>query len=374
MKMKHELTPALFFAGIFLLASCNSDSQNSDQSTDLGIPNYSLCVVDSFGLEIGDSLHMIGSIDDFCYHPNGSVIILDRAALRVRVIPNQEEPYFISGEGEGPGEMLYPQSVCTLEDGTVLVADEMKQTVMAFSSTGSYLGDFFTTDRYVPYQMFPVDSTSIVGSMLNLEMGDQVFFSFYIGRFNADSIPAITYNTVRWEWPAPQMYTDTECMEFTAGFDGRVFLAQDNTAYRISVFSPDGEELYSIENPDVNRIPKTPEEIEEEIVDFESWAREDQAYTGGYEPSPYHHLISLTGIDSEGNLWVERLGNEDEYQFDVWDEAGNLIRTASLSGYDEIDLLFSVDQYGILAAVVDPEHYPRIFKLELEMDVESEEE
>jgi hypothetical protein len=208
--------------------------------------------------------------------------------------------------------------------------------------------------------------------MLDLEMGDQIILSFYFGRFDADSIPSNTYNTVRWEWPAPQMYTDIESMELAAGFDGRVFVTHDNTAYLISVYSPNGDELLIIDNTDVNRIPKTSQEIEEEIEYFESWAREDQAYTGGYKPSPYHHLISLTGIDSEGNLWVERFGNEEEYQFDVWDDSGNLIYTASLSGYDDIDLIFSIDQYGMLAAVVDSEEYPRIFKLELEMNVESD--
>ena len=256
----------------------------------------------------------------------------------------------------------------------ILLADEMKQAIMTFDPSGSYLGDYFTTDRYVPYRMYPVDSTSIVGSMLDLEMGDQIFFSFYIGRFDVDSLPSTTYSTLQWEWPAPQMYTDIECMDFAAGIDGRVFLTQDNTAYYISVFSGDGEELFSIENSEVDRIPKTSEEIEEEIEYFESWAREDQGYTGGYEPSPYHHLISIAGVDSQGNLWVERFGNDTVHQFDVWDDTGNLLYTASFTGYSGIDLMFSVDQYGILAAVIDPGHFPQILELELETDIEVDEE
>ena len=372
--MKRNLTCAFIATGVLILTSCGSESEIADQTTETTNLTMSLCVADSFGSEIGDSLQMIGSIDDFCYHPNGSIVILDRAAMKVRVIPDQGDPYFICGEGEGPGEMLFPQSTGVLPDGTILLADEMKQAIMTFDPSGSYLGDYFTTDRYVPYRMYPVDSTSIVGSMLDLEMGDQIFFSFYIGRFDVDSLPSTTYSTLQWEWPAPQMYTDIECMDFAAGIDGRVFLTQDNTSYYISVFSGDGEELFSIENSEVDRIPKTSEEIEEEIEYFESWAREDQGYTGGYEPSPYHHLISIAGVDSQGNLWVERFGNDTVHQFDVWDDTGNLLYTASFTGYSGIDLMFSVDQYGILAAVIDPGHFPQILELELETDIEVDEE
>ena len=372
--MKLKLSLVLLLTGGLLLTSCDTDSEITDPAGETVPPEIQLCVADSFGIETGDSLHMIGSIDDFCYHPNGSVVVLDRAAMKVRVIPSQGEPFFISGEGEGPGEMLFPQSIGVLPDGTILLADEMKRAVMSFDPSGSYLGDYFTTARYVPYRMYPVDSRSIAGSMLDLEMGDQIFFSFYIGRFDADSQPSITYSTLQWEWPAPQLYSDIQRVDFTAGVDGRVFLTLDNTSYQISVFSPDGEELYCISNPHVERIPKTLEEIEEEIDYFESWAREDQGYTGGYEPSPYHPLISMTGVDSQGNLWVERFGNEDVHQFDVWDVSGNLLYTASLPGYGGMELMFSVDQYGILAAVVDPDHYPQILKLEQETAVGAEEE
>lgn len=370
MQMKHGVIAALILECILLLVCCESDSLNSNLTADETLPNYSLCVVDSFGVEYGDSLHMLGSIDDLCYHPDGSVLILDRAALRVRVLPTQGEPYFISCAGEGPGELLFPLSICSLNDGTVLVGDDMKHAVMSFSPAGAFLDEYFTTDRYVPQSMFCVDSSSIVGSMMDLEMGERIYFSFYIGRFDGDSIPSVIFTSLRWEWPAPELYTEIGLIDFAAEPGGVVFIAPDITSYTISVYDPAGDELNTIENQDVSRISKTSEEIEEEIDYFESWAREDEAYTGGYEPAPYHDLISITGVDSEGNLWVERLDIDEEHQFDIWDASGNLLYTASLQEYAEMDLRFSVDQYGILAAVVDPEHYPRILELELEMDID----
>lgn len=372
--MKSKLLSASFFGGILLFVCCGSPPGEQGQSQDTGVPDHSLCVVDSFGVEFGDSLRMIGSIDDFCTHPDGSVLILDRASMCVRVIPRMGEPYLISREGEGPGELLFPMSMCAMQDGTILVADPMKLAVMEFTPEGVYEGDLFTTDRYVPNRMFQVDSASITGSMMHLEMGDQVFFSFYIGRFDGDSLPSVKYMTMSWEWPAPELYSEIEGIDFTAGAEGRVFIAPDNTSYLVSVFDPMGEELFRIENTDLERLEKTPEEIEDEIEYFESWASEDQAYTGGYEPPPYRRLISLAGVDPQGNLWIERLDAEAGHSFDVWDDTGDLLFTASLSGFDDIDLSFSVDRHGILAAVVDSEHYPRVFRLEMETGGDNAEE
>lgn len=362
--MKSAIGTAIM--ALLLTTSCGS-TPDPEQVNEILIPDYEISIVDSFGVEIGDSLSMIGSIDGFCYHPDGSILILDRAALKVRVISNQGETSFISREGEGPGEMLFPHGVCALQDGRILVSDEMKQEVMSYDISGNYLGSYFTTDRYVPYRMFQVDSSSIAGSMMDLEMGEEhIFFSFFFGRFDSDSVASVVYHNRRWEWPAPEMYTDIGLAEFAADCAGNVFVVEDNTSYAISAYSPEGNEMYRIGCPDVNRIPKTPEEIEEEIVLFESWAQEDQAYTGGYEPNPYHQLISLVGTDAEGNLWIERHDSENGCKFDVWDATGSLIFTASFPQVEsDPGILFNVDQYGILAAVVDDEHFPQIYTLEI---------
>lgn len=324
---------------------------------------------DSYGVEMGDSLNMIGSIADLCYHPDGSVLILDRAAMLVRRV-NQGEVTLISRGGEGPGEMIFPQSLCCLPDGKILVADEGKREIMEFNITGDYLGSYFTTDRYVPHRMFPVDSTSIAGAILDLQMGeDQILFAVNFVRFDSNSIPSVVFHRREWEWPAPELYTDIEMMHYAAAHNGTFYLTTDNTEYSVSIYSASGELTGSIHPSDMPQMPKTEEEIEEETALFEEHAVEDQAYTGGYEPCPYHRLISLVGVDADGNLWIERLDGDQETEgcsFDVWDAEGNLVFTASFQEPEATsDILFHVDQYGILANVVDPDLFPRVLFLEL---------
>ena len=367
--MKQFVRTSVVFAALFLSVSCGSPEQQ-DEANVITIPHYQLVSTGSYGVETGDSLNMIGSINDLCYHPDGSILILDRAAMMVRLV-DEGQVTIICHAGAGPGEMLFPQSVCCLSDGNILVADEHQKEVMKFNTAGDYLGSYFNTDRYVPHRMFPVDSSSIEGAILDLQMGDgQIIFAVNFARFDSDSIPSVIYKRIEWEWPAPEMYTELEMMQYTAAPDGTFYLTTDNTEYSISIYSPAGELTDSICQTDVPRIRKTDQEIEEEIASFEERAAQDQAYTGGYQPCPCYQIISLAGVDSEGNLWIERLDGDQETdgcRFDIWDSSGNLVYTAS---YEEpearSEIIFHVDQYGILARVEDPDLFPRVLYLKMQ--------
>ncbi len=367
--MKILINTIIIFVFFLFFFGCNTETPEIEQTNVVEIPHYEIISVGSYGVEIGDSLNMIGSVADFCYHPDGSILILDRAAMLVRRV-NQGEVTLISRAGEGPGEMIFPQSLCCLPDGRILVADEGKREVMEFNTTGDYQGSYFTTDRYVPHRMFPVDSTSITGAILDLQMDeDQILFSVNFVRFDSNSAPSVVFNKREWEWPAPELYTEIEMMYYTAAPDGTFYLTMNDTEYSVSIYSVSGELTGTISSPDLPRIAKTEEEIEEEIVSFEELAVQDQAYTGGYEPYPYHQLISLVGVDADGNLWIERFDGDQETegcQFDVWDSTGNMIYTASFQEPEaSSDILFHVDQYGILASVEDPDLFPRVLFLEL---------
>ena len=88
----------------------------------------------------------------------------------------------------------------------------------------------------------------------------------------------------------------------------------------------------SISRQDVSRLPKTEMELQGEIEEFERYAVNDQAYTGGYEPYPLYPIIIFCGVDSDGNLWIERLDRDHETEgcfFDVWNSSGDLQYTVS---------------------------------------------
>ncbi|MBN1433611.1 hypothetical protein JW921_02555, partial [Candidatus Fermentibacterales bacterium] len=126
--------PVLVLVASAVLASfnCSSSVEESPAGPDPGVPVYQLVVADSFGVEMGDSLELIGSIDGFCYHPSGSVLILDRVMGRVRIVPENGNPTTFGRLGHGPGEFYSPRGICAMEDGRILVSEPGRRTVMEF--------------------------------------------------------------------------------------------------------------------------------------------------------------------------------------------------------------------------------------------------
>lgn len=366
--MNSKRSMAVLIANLILLASCCSDSNDSVLSADNAIPEYQLSVVDSFGIEIGDSINMIGSINGFCHYHDSSVIILDRSAMKVRVIPPDGEATFWGSAGEGPGEFLLPYGICAMVDGRILVSDTYKREIMEFDITGNYTGSYMSeTEESVPAEFFQVDSNSIVGSRLDVEFGeDQIQCFYYIGRFDSDCNPSVKYEEIVSDLSSADIYNKIEILEFLADPIGRVFVVSDYTEYVIKVFSDDGILEYEIVRC-LDKIPKSEEEIQDEIDEFERLAVNDQAYMVGYQPIPYHRLISLVGVDGEDNLWIQRHNSENEINFDVIDPMGNLVYIVSLgNSLCDLNLMFHVDDYGILGAVVNSADYPRIFSFELD--------
>lgn len=365
MNLDHMKT--LLLTSLILVTSCGSDSGESLLSSTNSVPEYQLVFVDSFGVELGDSINMIGSIDDFCHSSDSSVLILDCTSLKVRIYPQNGDARVVCTQGEGPGEFLYPLALCVFDNGNFLVSDEMKQEVMEYNANGDYIGSFLSTNGYVPYSIYPVDSNTIISDQILFDMESEIpQYIYFVGGFHHSvSDPFQIYHEMRWDWTSADFYRDIDLLDFAADPSGRVFIASDNTEYKISVFSIDGTEIDRIIGS-VERIRKTSEQIEQEIDEFEEWAQQDQAYMGGYRPSEYEQLISIAGTDAEGNLWIQRHDSEPIIKFDVWDISDNLVFTAMLPRHGEMpELEFHVDRYGILGANTNSEEYPRIYSFNL---------
>ena len=363
-EMKIQFASLVVILITLIFSACKTD-RNSDVIS-YSNEEYILSSISSYGDESGDSTNMIGSINGFCLHRNGSILILDRPASRIRIIPPEDNAVLFGRHGEGPGEMLLPQSICSLADGRILVADQMKQEVMAFSENGSYQGAYFNTERYVPYKMCAVDSSSIIGAMLKADMGeDGILMRYTISRYDESDHESVSFACFEWTLPAPELYTDIDLIDFSASRSGNVYIVRDNTEYEIEVYSPNGDYLTTLVSDELNRVAKTQLEIQEETDVFESWAHQDQAYTGGYEPSPYHQLISLAGVDAGGNLWVMKYDvNDVDYVFDVWDSRGSIAYEARYSREDSNNLTFYVDSTGIIAANRNSDRYPEVYRFE----------
>ena len=365
--MKSRYGIEILILSLLLISSCKSEPETELGVAENHVTQYQITLADSFGTGIGDSIHMIGSIDDFCYSPDGSVLILDCAAQVVRDFSSDNGSVTHCNTGEGPGELLYPLSLCALENGHFLVADEMKQEIMEYSAEGDYLGSFYYSGGYVPYSMYPVDSEYIQADLITFDIDCEVpqFVYSICGIHSGDTEISQEYFSLSWDWTSADFYRDIELLEFAGSSSGNLFLVPDVTEYKVKVFSMDGEIISEIEGS-MERIRKSEEQIQTEIEEFEEWAQQDQAYMGGYRPSEYEVIISVIGVDANGYLWMQRHDSADAYNFDVWDYSGELISQAQLpKNPDMPELEFHMDDYGLLGANVDSDEYPRVYCFEV---------
>lgn len=368
--MNSDYLKTISVSMLILLAACNTGSDVSDKPIENMVPEYHLTAVDSFGVEVGDSINMIGSITGFCNHPSGAILLLDRTAMRIRIIHENEQALCAGREGEGPGEFLIPLDICAMEDGRILVADSWKHEVMEFNLAGDYVGSFLNAgEESTPSRMYQVDSNSIVGSRVEMDLNsDPIQVLFHIGRYDSECDPSVVYEEMSFDLTSSDLYRDMELVDFCATPTGNVYIVPDNTDYRIEVLSSDGDLRYLL-NPEVERLSKSEEELQLEIEEFEQGIQDGQINPAmeEFHPAPYNTLIALGGVDGDGNLWVERYDSEEGYHFDVWDSTGSIVYTAILQDTADIpDLAFKIDQYGILGANVDSDEYPRIYSYVLD--------
>lgn len=355
---------------LFVVCSCSSESEPVPEIAETSVLQYTITLVDSFGVETGDSVNMIGSINDFSHSSSGSVLVLDRAAGVIRDFSSERGSRIYCNGGEGPGEFLYPLSLCALENGNFLVADEMKQEIMEYSSEGEYLGSFYYSGGYVPYSMYPVDSVTIQADLLTLDFDSEIPQYVYTlcSIHSSDADVSQEYCKLQWDWTSADLYRDIDLLDFTGSSSGMLFLIPDVTEYRIIVFSFQGEQISEIEGS-MDRVMKSEEQIQREIDEFEEWARQDQGYMGGYQPSEYEAIVSIEGIDAHGDLWVQRRESPESYEFDIWSRSGELTARARLPWNPEgPELEFRVDEYGLLGASVNSREYPRVYSFAVERE------
>jgi hypothetical protein len=330
-----------------------------------------LVVVDSIGAEYGTGEYSFGDVADVDISPSREVLVLDRIGCCIKVY--SADGYFIrqiGRYGSGPGEMLAPVFMDVLGNGSICVRDESGW--LTLSADGTYLG-LVQPGASSPMQMVSVGSSDLVGIRSELlQQNGQFIIAKSIARWPGSDPDAImaTYFAQELELDPEDLATDLVRadlfpMQFAAG-NGLVYVAPDPQGRAdILVYREDGspQDTLRLSYPEV---PKTSAEIEEErsfIASF--FERTTRTMQVDWEPLPDRPMISGLGIDSLGNLWVQK-GTELSPIFDVFDASGERIFTVALPGREDAsDWRFEISPEGILAVPQDPELYPVVYLLEI---------
>lgn len=332
-----------------------------------------LSIVDSIGVETGDSDYVFGSIDRVCFGEGGSILVLDRVSCCIRVFDAAGSLLrTVGGQGEGPGEYMNPTDMAVLGDGRVIVCD--------IFTGGVHLLDTDLVDQGVrmPFYSDPpfqpvgtAESSFVAGQLLVEPTADGIDATFLVGRFDLSEEASAVYFERTWA-ADPTRFTEIvdnvmHSAAWTADASGNVYCAPISfDSYEITGTAPDGTVILSVSLP-VERVARTPEEIADEKAFIDRRiASMGSSLAVDYQPSPWRYQISQLGIDGAGNLWVLR-GTTQIPTFDVWDAGGNRVFTVTVpgAGEDGIYWRFAIGENRIAAWSDDPVDYPKVYLLDL---------
>ncbi len=371
----------------FLALSCGSSSvDESGIQQEIELPITALVLIDSIGVELGDSCYVFGSIEGLGYTPDGNIAVLDRISADIRLYtPEGEYLRKIGGRGGGPGEMHNPSSLFIYPDGRIGALDPWRSGLQVYSSDGEYEGIGLEVSNNV--HMYPelVDDSSFVALKTEfiLDEGAAPIVAVFAGLFEMSVEPEITYWRVEMEMDfsiiadlAQKYFLSVSLAVDT--INGIVYVAPySGTDYRVERFTLEGEELGDLEL-EVEPVLLS----EEELRINEEFVRQRLSSLEGGNPQynvqltdPLTHRLPVIDleIDRHSNLWVRR-GTENEPYFDIWSPEGELIGSAVMSGSGSRSSSweFEICDEGILAYDMDPEQYQMVFMISMSEQIREE--
>lgn len=322
---------------VLLLCACGSDEPSSVVAEGPAIPEILLTVTDTIGLELGDSSYVFGYAADVV-RTDSTLYVLDMPYATVKKYgPDGTYLGSFGRHGDGPGEMVFPQSMELLPGGTMLVQDV--NDLNMFDLTGQWLGFALEHRQNWPRQHAAADSSSFVIIRHEFIHEPERISREFIAMYDLDGSLLQEYSADSVSLPVdPEDNTDALNTTFfshyfTADPFRNVYLVTRHTQdYRIECFDALGTPFDSI-TLDIPVVEKTVEEIameKEYVEDYLTGMGTSNVMQWIYEPDPYREPIAGIWLGWGGNLWVLR-GTSDRPTFDIWSvPEGELLYSAVL--------------------------------------------
>ncbi len=356
---------------ISLYSGC-TDSQWAEPFPD----RLTITVLDSIGIETGDSCYVLGSIVDVEVSSSGSILLLDQSACCIREF-SPEGTYLatLSRRGNGPGELLYPQEMALLPDGKIIVRDMLKRSLVILDRSEESVSELADWSYISPEAIVPADSRHFAACETEIEiLNSQQFLliqkpSLYSLTdtaqelvFHSDSVMMSVETVVS----SPTGLLGGGYAIMATDGDGRLFYTRkSSTEYEIHCWDIEGNLLFyaTLEIP---TVAKTPQELleETEYMKMQLASMGLNALPETSEPDPYHTLIVGMGVDKCGNLWIQR-GTEEKPVFDIFNNDGEHIGSAEFPRCGR-HWKFSISPNGSLVWNLDPvSGFQKVYMLEL---------
>ncbi len=356
--MKWNMLPAVSIMTLLIVA-CGQNGSNG--IADPWPDRMDLLVIDSIGIESGDSNFVFGAIGDVCFGNQDEILVLDQAGSHIRAFSKSGDFLSrISRSGSGPGELSLPLSLSCLEDGRIFVLDPMSNSYEVFhGSDYSFSEEVALWGNNPPMDPCGLDGEYYLGLKFEMDQSNGSLTGIStLGRFRmGEAEPQVIY--YRGEFPVDLSDFDIlvknmlRSLVFTGDRSGRVFFSEMSThSYDVLAFESDGTELFRI-TTDLSPVSRTTEEMEEEKAYMEHWVSRMSGIPIEWNAEPFRWMVAGLGVDGQERLWVQR-GTELKPVFDVFDMTGEHLFSARFP-MEGLSWKFHIESRGMLAWEEDPE-------------------
>ncbi len=368
---------------LFILSSIEGCGEQSEQEAapeqipeEMSIDTVALSVTDTIGVFYGDTTLEFGSLNRVRIDEHGNIFALDGRKSTLKVFSFEGDLQETIGRfGSGPGEFQYPTGFVFLRGGGLLVSDFGGNALVFFDTTCAF-------DHQIPgfFPVAPVEpvtgpgNTFIAGSMDFQQYEDGYSGTSFLGRYTGEDMdPELIYRsyplsiTLSVTNGEQNVNVDNVDCVWESDLNGAVYFAvRSDSTYCVERFDPDANPSIIVER-EWERIPKTEEELAEGVLNEGLSRHDDGSTTVRREEAEdldlYHLAIETLSTDQEGNVWVGQ-GYTSIPTFEVYNEAGVLLRVVTIPELEGIRGLRFCFLNGMLAYDYAPVDYPKIYLLD----------
>jgi hypothetical protein len=326
-----------------------------------------LTVIDSLGMEYGDTTQMFGSIAGACFISNDEFVVLDNVMNRIRCYSRSGE--YIGSvlyQGSGPLEILNAGYLCPFEDGFAVMEQYLPAKCLIFDSC-MLPQEYIVIQENAPlFEPWILEDTTIVSGIYSiLNDAGQLSIGVDVARWNQFGERVTDYYSEYYPISGTEeaSYEVFIALEFciAASSCGRAFIVPDRSDFQIFSFGSNGECIDTLYTCHA-RNPRSEEEIIQEI----EFRKIRDRRIGDWQPSQLEPgIVQLQVQDSLGYLWACH-GSYFDPEFDVYSLEGEPVFSCKCEGLPENEMFrFSIDDYGYLAYSIHPYDYPRVYLMEL---------
>ncbi len=328
-----------------------------------------LVIIDSIGIELGDTNYVFGAILDGCFLSDGRIALVDLIKCRVSVFSNEGDFLGSVGRpGGGPGEFAAPFSIAPLSNGGFAVSDVHAGKIVFFDSCLVMEREINGLMPMAPTALGTGPEGSVLGRRINYYFeGEALYKGADICAWSDSSEPDGVYLGDYAMYPD----TDFDMYSFVSTDSGTLYCAlSSQDEYRFLCLASPGDTLFAIERP-WQETQVTGEELEVArpslVIPGPGSEETSEELSAGWEPDPLRSAADVSGFDSERRLWIRSGNGETASQvFDLYDMTdGSFIQSVQttlppIARY----WAFVVSPQGIIGWDHNPSDFPRVYILE----------